>query len=153
MEVLDEIAAKKLFLDYEGSSFFMDRDGMRPLYLTAKIDASTEAIWLEELKLTWLASLTSPGNWRAVMLLTHHGDFSHLEELIAVEPLGVFWQKCAFLENLLHLIKHYKEVFNSEQYRKAIDQITLLATKLTYRVRAADSKARVQQIIDSASEL
>ena len=55
-------AAKDLFFRYDGSLFYMSRDGADREYTQYDIPKSTEKLWLKELTAQKLAALHDSGN-------------------------------------------------------------------------------------------
>ena len=94
-------AAKDLFFRYDGSWFYMSRDGVDREYAAYNIPRSTEKLWLKELTTKKLAALGDSGNWRVIHFLIHHADFAHLPEILAVHRWANFgrgarfWRSCS----------------------------------------------------------
>src|SRR3954453_4500511 len=76
--IMNVQAAKDLFFRYDGSRFYMSRDGAEGDYQEAGIPPEVEAAWLEELKRAKLCLLSQKGNWRVLGFFLHHADFGHL---------------------------------------------------------------------------
>src|SRR5262249_32272912 len=93
--------AKQLFFRYDGSHFFMSRDGVEAEYQSAGVPPEVEAAWLEELTCDKLRLLSQDGNWTVLHFLNHHTDTDHLAEVMQAVPRGVLWQRCAYLEQFL----------------------------------------------------
>ena len=80
--------ARKIFFDYEGSRFYMSRDGVDVEYERYPVPQQLERKWLEELTASRLDMLDRSGNWWVVHFLWHHRDSRHLSRLIQTKPLG-----------------------------------------------------------------
>lgn len=83
-----------------GSRFFMDRDGVYSSYEKFSISKEQEKIWLKEMTKSKLKKLNKKGNWNTIFFLNHHSNFEYLNEILNSKPLGKYWEKCAFLEEL-----------------------------------------------------
>ena len=86
----------------------MDRDGIYPSYDKFKISKEQERKWMKELTKIKLDKLDNKGNWSSIFFLNHHSDFEHLNKILDSEPLGKYWEKCAFLEELYKMTKFTK---------------------------------------------
>ena len=106
---MDLQAARDLFFRYDGSRFYMSRDGMEADYQEAGVPPQVETTWLKELKRDKLRLLARKGNWRVLDFFLHHADFGHLADFIRAEPRGVLWERCSFLEKLLTYAGEAKE--------------------------------------------
>lgn len=103
----DYAAARELFRAYDGSRSFMHRDGVEEDFLAYEVPLETERAWFNELLQEHLAALTRPGNWRSVSFLKHHGRCDYLEEVVAAEALGEWWERCSFFEQTLGFVEYY----------------------------------------------
>jgi Pyruvate/2-oxoacid:ferredoxin oxidoreductase delta subunit len=139
--------AKRVFFEYDGSRFYMSRDGVESRYANAGIPPSTEAAWLEELTQQKLAALQAKGNWRTVHFLEHHGDCRYLAEVVAVEPKGALWERCAFLEELLRYARGCVSCVGVLPVRKAIDRVIEQANRLLPKAKSEASQARIEQLL------
>ena len=83
----------------------MDRDGIYPTYEKFKISKEQEKKWLKEMTKSKLEELDKKGNWNTIFFLNHHSDFEHLNQILDSEPLGEYWEKCSFLEELYKMTK------------------------------------------------
>lgn len=142
--------AKKMFFDYDGSRFYMSRDGVETKYLSADVPPPTETAWLEELTEQKLGALQSKGNWKTIHFLRHHGDYRYLAQIVAVEPQGVLWERCAFLEELLDYARGCIKCVGVVPVTRAIDLVIEQASQLVLKVKSAESRARIEQILDDA---
>ncbi len=80
--------ARELFFTYDGSRFYMSRDGLEEDYLRFAVPREVEKAWLEEPTATKLQGLGEPGNWTSIYFLCHHNDTRHLHAVLHAEPLG-----------------------------------------------------------------
>jgi len=142
--------AKKIFFEHDGSRFHMSRDGVEAAYVNAGVPAKTEAAWLEELRQQKLAALQSKGNWAAIHFLAHHGDYGHLVQIVAVEPRGLLWERCAFLEEMLAYARGCIECVDNLLVAQAIDRVIEEASRLMLKARSQASLARIEQISRNA---
>lgn len=97
--------ARELFLSYSGSHQYMFRDGVEDEYESLDVPPALECEWLATLTEQHLQLLYEAGNWRAVGFLTHHRMWDHLDAIVAAGPLGEWWERCAFWENVLRYIE------------------------------------------------
>jgi hypothetical protein len=143
--------AKKLFLQYDGSRFFMSRDGVESDYLGAGVPRKVEKTWLEELKRKKLRQLSKKGNWWVLCFFRHHEDLGHLADFVQAEPEGVLWERCAYLEELLTYASEVKEIGrDSTLVAQAVRKAILEAERLLKRAKSNDSTKRVRDILRQA---
>jgi hypothetical protein len=147
----DRIAARELFDQYDGSRFYMSRDGVEADYERFGVPAEVERAWLEDLTERKLDQLGAPGNWAVVNFLLHHGDTRHLARLAATSPVGVAWERCAYLEGLLNYADRCAGTADPADVRAALRQVLDGARAIARRVRSARSLARVGEI-EAAAE-
>jgi hypothetical protein len=150
---MDMQEAKKLFFQYDGSLFYMSRDGVEADYLKAGIPPEAETAWLMELTQDKLRLLSQEGNWIVLHFLNDHEDIGHLAEVVQADPKGKLWQRCAFLEQFLAYTKKVKRAGGdpslvSGAIRKAIVE----AERLLKRARAEDSIQRVRAVMVQARQ-
>jgi hypothetical protein len=143
--------AKALFWRYDGSTFYMSRDAADREYAALDVPREVEYQWLAALTKEKLKALSEPGNWRVISFLTHHSDFGHLGEVLRANPMGVFWEKCAFLELV---VQHGGEGYRARQLSRSDlhtikDYVEHHLPALASRVRSPKSKARVASIAES----
>ena len=145
-------AAKELFFRYDGSAFYMSRDGVDREYAQYNIPKSAEQKWLTELKTQKLAALDHSGNFLVIHFLIHHGDFTRLSELLAASPLGKLWEKTTYLELLLNYLSECRnrKLFG-DQIEDGYLRAESFAEGLLRRARSTKSKARIQAVIDTAN--
>jgi hypothetical protein len=101
IDIMDIQEAKAFFFKYDGSRFYMSRDGVDVMYGSLDVPQEVEAAWLQELTRIKLGLLSRNANWTVLQFLNHHEDYRHLAEVVHSEPKGTLWQLCAFLEHLL----------------------------------------------------
>lgn len=93
--------ARELFLQYDGSDFYMSRDGVESEYRGYAVPPGLELQWRKKLTAEKIAKLGQPGNWWTLNYLCHHNDTRFLHEVLRAEPLGELWERVAYLELLL----------------------------------------------------
>ena len=145
--------ARKLFFDYDGSGFYMSRDGVDVEYQRYSVSKELEREWLDELTAIKLKKLQDPGNWSVVHFLWHHGDSRQLSLLIQTKPLGAFWERCAFLEELLVYIGMCSRGASLDEIRDAADYALVEARGLEASVSDEKSRKRLDRLISSATDL
>jgi hypothetical protein len=138
--------AKKIFFEYDGSRFYMSRDGVETAYVNAGVPPKTEAAWLEKLTQQKLAALQLKGNWAAIHFLAHHGDYGHLAQIVAVEPKGLLWERCTFLEEMLAYVRGCIGYVDGLLVGQAIDRVIEEASRLMLKARSQASQSRIEQI-------
>jgi hypothetical protein len=150
MDERDLTRARELFFDYDGSRFYMSRDGVDAEYERSGVPPEVERAWLEDLTAKKLGLLAAPGNWSVVSFLVHHGDTRHLARLVETKPLGVFWQRCAYLEGLLEYVERCSGTYDPGVLRAAVEHVRDQATALGPRVRSPSALARVASLVTAA---
>lgn len=143
--------AKQLFFEYAGSRFYMSRNGVEDEYNLLDVPSDVENQWLKELTDAKLQLLDDRGNWKIVQYLLHHGETRHWSRLRSVSPLGVFWEKCAYLEELLKYLKLCHPLADIAMNSEMCDSLLESADRLKTRVRSSESISRVDQLITSAT--
>lgn len=154
----DEAAARALFFAYEGSTFYMSRDGSDREFAAMQVPRALRERWLKEMTEERLASMGGPGGWRSVNFLWHHGVSGHLPAVLGHAPLGKPWERTAYLE----LAAKYAEQCASKgeigatELRSALRAIQARVGELQgeYRMRGQrDRLARLdQQLGERVSE-
>lgn len=144
-------AAKTLFFEYEGSLFYMSRNGVDDQYRSYGVTKSQEAAWLKELTTIQLERLSEPGNWRVINFLWHRELCDHLDEVLEAVPLGKLWERCAFLEDVID----YYELCRKRRPRhvppeKCREYLLAHSALLKRRCRSAASLERVEAIASAA---
>ena len=151
---MDLQEARQLFDQYDGSRFYMSRDGVETAYLEAGIPSELEGDWLEELKRDKLRHLSQKGNWRVPHFLLHHSDLGYLADIIQAEPKGVLWERCAFLEELLKYASKVKQCERDHALvALAVDKVSFEADRLIKRARSDKSIARIRALLLLARQL
>lgn len=133
-----EEAARALFFAYEGSAFYMSRDGRESEFESLRVPAETKRRWLDELTSERLAAIGEPGGWRSVNSLVHHELLGHLPVVLETVPAGKPWERTAFLE----LAAQYVDSCAASPKGEA-----------TSRYSPTDLRHALQRIQDRASEL
>jgi hypothetical protein len=77
--------AKRLFFKYDGSRFYMSRDGVEETYQSFRVPKHLESAWLQDLTRAKLRVLSRNGNWTVLEFLNHHADYGHLADVIDSE--------------------------------------------------------------------
>jgi hypothetical protein len=143
--------AKKIFFQYDGSLFYMSRDGADSQYAEMNIPKETETLWLEELTSEKVESLKSSGNWHAIHFFINHDDHRHVENIMAVTPKGELWEKCAFLEEFLKYLSILETTFSISVREKALKYILEHSNSLLLSGRSNDSRKRILAIINDVN--
>jgi hypothetical protein len=151
---MDLQEARGLFDRYDGSRFYMSRDGVEAAYLEAGVPREVESAWLEELKQDKLRLLSQEGNWRVLHFFLHHADFGHLADFIRAEPRGMLWERCTFLELLLEYAGEVnRRGRDPSLVAQAVDKAVLEAERLLKRAKSNDSIGRIRAILLQARHL
>jgi hypothetical protein len=148
---MDIEEAKRLFFAYDGSRFYMSRDGVEETYREAGVPLKVESAWLKELTQIKLRSLGQRGNWRVVHFLNSHADFEHLATVVRAEPKGLLWEQCAFLEQLLdYALATEKAGGDSSLVAQAVRKVADESERLLDRARSQATINRIQAILIQA---
>ena len=107
----------------------------------------------KELTTSKLDMLETSGNWRVVHFLWHHGDSRHLSRLIQTKPLGAFWERCTYLEDLLKYIKMCSRTYAVNEIQGAAEYVLRQAESLEKVVPDENLHKRLRRIIESATDL
>jgi len=150
----DKARARELFFQYDGSRFYMSRDGVEDEYVDYAVPKQLEKQWLEELTQVKLDLLEQPGNSLVLNFLLNNRDTRHLARILDATPQGPFGLRCAFLEGVLKYVElcTRAQAINRVQIREAADYVLKQAQIISSDV-GHDSSDRVRQIIASANEL
>ncbi|WP_165252374.1 hypothetical protein [Paludisphaera soli] len=151
---MDSEDARELFMQYDGSRFYMSRDGREAEYLAADVPPELQAAWLAELKNEKLRHLAFRGNWQVPLFFLHHADLDHLAHFIQARPRGVLWERCSFLDHLLAYAEAARQVGGdldmiAQAARKSIRE----ADRLLRRAKAASSINRIHDVLHRAHRL
>jgi hypothetical protein len=148
---MDMKEAKKLFVRYDGSRFYMSRDGVEADYMRARIPSEVEVTWLEELKRDKLRHLSQRGNWQVLHFFLHHADLGHLADFVQAEPGGMLWERCAYLEELLRYAGEVKKTGRDPTLvPQAVRKAILEAERLLKRAKSNDSTRRIRAVLHQA---
>ncbi|OBF13540.1 hypothetical protein A5730_02645 [Mycobacterium sp. ACS4054] len=143
-----------LFFQYDGSQFYMSRDGVEQEYLDCAVPGELEASWRRELTAAKLARLDQPGNWSTLDYLHHHNDTRYLHLVERTEPLGKFWERFAYLESLLKYTQQCAASYRIDEIRNAIRMALAKAEELGARGAPDEElRDRVQQLIETARRM
>jgi hypothetical protein len=148
---MDLQEAKRLFFEYDGSRFYMSRDGVEANYREAGVPPETEAAWLRELTRAKLDLLSREANWAVLQFLNHHEDPGHIDEVVCADPRGSLWQRSAFLEELLAYASLVKRSGGDPRtIARAARKVIVEAERLLKRARSEDSTRRIQAVLTEA---
>ncbi len=143
--------ARELFFKYDGSGFYMSRDGVEQDYRRFAVPKELEKAWLEELTDKKLNGLREPGNWLSVHFLCHHNDTRHLHAVMHAEPLGAFfWQRCSYLELLLDYAKLCLGSYPVNDIRAAVESVLTQARYLATSAPDRKLRTRVDVLTEAA---
>ena len=121
----------------------MDRDGIYPSYEKFKISKEQEQKWLKEMTKSKLEVLDKNGNWNTIFFLNHHSDFEHLNEILNSKPLGEYWEKCSFLEELHKMTKWAN--FSQADKHRVLEYISREGNKIREETQTPD---RINELLD-----
>jgi hypothetical protein len=145
--------AKRLFFAYDGSCFYMSRDGAAAKYLEAGVPPEFESAWLDELTRIKLRSLRRKGNWKVLRFLNHHADYGHLAAVAGAEPNGLLWERCAFLEEVLHYAREGEKAgLEPSMVAQVVRGVVSESERLLNRARSKVSVRRIQAILIQARQ-
>jgi hypothetical protein len=148
---MDLIEAKRLFFAYDGSYFYMTRDGVQEAYREAGVPPEVESAWLDELTQVKLQALRRKGNWWALYFLNRRDDHRHLAVVLEAEPMGVLWERCAFLEQLLKYARGCEKAgVEPSMVAQAVRKVVVESERLLRRARSKASIDRIQAILTQA---
>jgi hypothetical protein len=148
---MDREEARSLFFAYDGSTFYMSRDGVEEAYRGAGVPPEVQSAWLEDLTEIKLRDLRQRGNWRVLHFLNHHADHGHIATVVKAEPKGLLWERCAFLEELL---AYAREQAGGEPSLvvQAVRRVVVESDRLLGRVRSKASIDRIRAILVRARQ-
>lgn len=150
---MDMREARRIFFDYDGYYFHMDRELPRHQMesIRANVTPEIRAAWMEELTERALRTLTEEGNSRSIYVFNYHSLYGHLESIMKSELHGSWWQRCAFLEDLLRYVDGCKKGgCDASLIDTALRKVVLEADRIRRRVRAKDSVERVEKVLADA---
>ncbi|ORV97213.1 MULTISPECIES: hypothetical protein [Mycobacterium] len=150
----DFAKAREIFFNYDGSRFYMSRDGVEAEYESFSVPKEVENKWLEELTTHKLSMLGESGNWWVVYFLCNKRDCRHLSHLLSAEPLGAFWQRCAYLEVLLDYVGVCSQGYCASDIQAAAQYVLDHAQGLSPEEAPSEQlRQRVRRVIESAAAL
>lgn len=147
--------ARELFFAYDGSVFYMSRNGVDDEYRQYAVPKELEKQWMEELTATKLDLLDGPGYWHVASFLLHHRDTRHLTRLLNVKTRGESGHRCAYLEDLLRYVEMCVRVdaVNDIRVWEAAEYVLKQAQVLDADAGQGASRSRVSRILAAATEL
>lgn len=144
-----EAAARDLFFAYEGSSFYMSRDGRDRDFEAMEVPKESQRRWLDELAAKRLVEIGEPGGWRSVSFLLHHGLQGHLQVVIGTTPAGRPWERTAYLELAAKYVEQCATASKAESDgRRALLQIEEQARELQADYKMRGQRDRLNKLID-----
>jgi hypothetical protein len=149
-----EARARELFFAFDGSEFYMSRDGADVEFTALKVPKAKRREWMRELTAKYLARLDQPGNWKTLQVLSHHWDYAHVREALSAPPLGVWWQQVAFLEELLDYVGKARFRLRATQgdYAAAAATVLRYGQPLAAKVTDPDRRRRIAALIAKARQ-
>lgn len=148
--------ARELFFRYEGSGFYMSRDGVDAQYRRYTVPPELEQRWRNELTAQKIAALRRPGTWStqyyALYYLRQRDDTRFLPEAMRAEPGGEFWQRCAYLEQLLGYAGQCARCYPLDEIRAAVEIVLRRAEILDEDRAPEQQRGRKARIIEQARQ-
>ena len=150
-----EDEARHLFIAYEGSTFYMSRDGVEERYRDLHVPRDVEERWLAELTAGWIDRLAESGNWKSVHRLMHHADFTHVSTVVDSEPKGRLWERTAYLEEMLGYVgaAFSKSRATRDEVVGAAEKALASSDALRRAGRSTASRARVDALVRHAESM
>lgn len=143
--------ARDLFFQHDGSRFNMSRNDLEATYLAYNVPKEFESLWLSELTEQKLALLQSPGNWWSIFFLRSHQDCRHLSDVLQARPLGLLWQRIAFVEEQLAYVEMCRRRASGiGDSGAAIDRVLANTRALRSSCRSDRTRRRVDQLVAKA---
>ncbi len=147
----DFSAPKDLFFKHDGSRFYMSRNDIEAVYAAYGVPEELEREWLMELTQQKLASLQSPGNWWTIHFLLDHRDCRYVGDVLQTRPLGLLWQRIAFVEEQLEYVEMcYRQRPGIDDASAGIEQVLANARALLSSCRSDRTRTRVNQLVAKA---
>ncbi len=147
----DLSAARDLFFKHDGSRFYMSRNDMEAVYAAYGVPEELERDWLIELTEQKVASLQSPGNWWTIHFLLDHRDCRYAGDVLQARPLGVLWQRIAFVEEQLEYVEMcYRQRSGVGDAGAVIEPVLANARALLTSCRSDRTRTRVNQLVAKA---
>lgn len=129
----------------------MSRNDLEATYLAYNVPKELESRWLTELTEEKLALLQSPGNWWSIFFLRSHQDCRHLGDVLQARPLGVLWQRTAFVEEQLAYTEMCtRGASGLDGSGAAIDRVLANARALRSSCRSDRTRRRVEKLVAKA---
>jgi hypothetical protein len=146
--------ARELFFRYDGSRFYMSRDGVEYEYLDYAVPHELEMQWLQELTAEKLARLDQPGNWWVLNYFCSHNETRYLHEVMHAEPLGEFWQRCSYLELQLEYTARCAAFYPIDDIRAAVHTVLARTEELDVDHAPEEQlRGRVRKLTESAHRI
>jgi len=145
-------AAKELFVSYDGSRFYMSRNNVEVAYQAYNVPQELERAWLAELTEQKVAALQSPGNWRSITFLQSHQDCRHIADVLRARPLGLLWQRIAFVEEQLAYVLMCRGRTDPRTADPGFEQVLANARALESACRSERTRLRVDRLIAQAEQ-
>ena len=143
--------ARDLFFQHDGSRFNMSRNDLEATYLAYNVPKELESQWLRELTEQKLGLLQSPGNWWSIFFLLSHQDCRHLSLVLKARPLGLLWQRIAFVEEQLEYVEMCRRGASGlGDSGGEIDRVLANARGLRSSCRSDRTRRRVDQLVAKA---
>jgi hypothetical protein len=148
--------AKRLFMNYDGSRFYMSRDGVEQKYRDYHIEPTIEQEWLGELERKRLAQLHDNPNWMTVYFFINRRDYRYLDRFLEAEPLGSFAERCAYLNTLLKGVDwaYFQErTLEKQRVLDACSYVRRWYPEIRRVVRSKSSIQFVDRVLENARKL
>jgi hypothetical protein len=148
--------ARELFFQYDGSGFYMSRDGVSGEYREYRVPPELERRWRQDLTAEKIAKLDQPGNWSTLNYLCHHNDTRFLHEVVRAEPLGELWKRVSYLELLLEYIERCAAHYPRRDIRAALHTVLTRTAELDIDRAPEDEReeqlrGRVRKLTETAN--
>ena len=146
-----EARAHELYIEFDGSEFYMSRDGVDVEFETLRVPRAKRREWMKELTAAYLQRLSEPGNWKSLSFFSHHWDYSHVRAALDAEPRGVWWEKVAYLEQLLDYVGKARFRFRAlnGHYAEAA-AVALRYGELLQKSKNVDNARRIDALLAEA---
>ena len=147
------LTARELFFEHDGLRGAMAQNGVLADYVAFEVPEELERQWLKDLTAAKVSALKSPGNWWSVHFLVSHRDCSHLTDVLKTKPLGVLWQRIAYVEEQLSYVEMCaRRLSHVSDATAAIEQVLTNCLDLRRSCRSDRSKHRVDQLAVKAGQ-
>lgn len=148
--------AKRLFMEYDGSRFYMSRDGIENEYASYGVTVATEIEWIQELENEKLKKIEEKGNWKVVYFFTNRHDYRYLDRFLDTVPRGNYTEKCAYLRSLIKAVDwgYFREKkLGREDLMRIFDFIRTQHPEIRKSVRSKSSIEFVDRILEDITKL